>query len=118
METKMKVYSKDFISACILRVSAGSTGPCGGDGGYGGCTLLRFQDQGGTSMGIRSSGDGSMIELYFCGDCERDLLIQALKWAISTYENPPKPGTDLVVTEEDTLQEIESQRLNRQSINN
>ena len=107
MERKV---SKTFISANLLGVEIHHNGSQGGDAGHGGFVKLKFIDKGSTAMDVEIIAEYDNIEaeileekfygataglkidspheitLKFMGDCERDTLIDALKFAIKELE--------------------------------
>lgn len=78
---------EEFYEANCLRVSADTTGYCGGDAGYGGQTSIAIEDLGGTSLEAKADGKG--IYLTVCGDSELSTLykgIRFIKHALEYYE--------------------------------
>ncbi|MGC9451672.1 MAG: hypothetical protein ACP5I4_09510 [Oceanipulchritudo sp.] len=82
---KITTYSKTFDSNNILKVTAGTNVPQGGDTGHGGRTLLRLSNEGFTDWTIRIDGEEypgpGEIELVLGGDCEGDSFAEALEFA-------------------------------------
>lgn len=76
---------REFVDACILEVEVTTNTPCGGDGGHGGRTVVRFIDAGGTDMSeshIKHDGfDAEEVALVLRGDAEARVLAKALIWA-------------------------------------
>lgn len=107
MERKL---TKTFISANLLTLEVNHNGYKGGDAGHGGFVKLKFRNSGSTAMEVNvksgreditftQTGKGGWnpkcevdfkfpeeVILNFMGDCERDTLIEALKFAIEELE--------------------------------
>jgi hypothetical protein len=104
---KIQTYSKTFESNNILKVTAGTNGPQGGDAGHGGRTLLRLVNEGFTDWTIRIDeeefpGPGE-IELILGGDCEGDSFAEALEFAAKVLRaqlGVPFEGVDESANEE------------------
>lgn len=85
------VIKTNQITSCnILRVSAGTSCPQGGDAGHGGITTIKFEDEGGTGWkcivdGIETDSPES-IEIQLFGDSEAATMIEALEFAIETLK--------------------------------
>lgn len=86
----IKIHSKEFISANILEVEAGTNCPQGGDTGHGGRTLFRLIDQASTDIRVKVDGHdipiNDSLEIVLGGDCEHDTFVQALEFALNTYK--------------------------------
>ena len=82
------VYGTTITQACILDVSVGTTGYCGGDTGHGGRTYFKLSNVACTDMHCKivpsQHHDGGVdeIEIEFGGDMELDNFIDALEFAL------------------------------------
>lgn len=74
------LYECEMVSANILQVSVGTTGPKGGDSGHGGRTVFALHDLGSTDMTVIPDETGVTIE--FGGDTELHTFIEALEFAV------------------------------------
>ncbi len=78
---EIQTFSRDIVSANLLRVEAGTNGFCGGDTGAGSRTYIRIEDLGGTDIYVRPTDkydDG--VEIMLGGDCELETMITALEF--------------------------------------
>ena len=88
--TELTTYTRDVVSANILKVEAGTNGFQGGDSGRGGRTYFRIEDNGCTDMTVRSYTDkygSSGFEVILGGDCELETMIRALKFITKVLED-------------------------------
>ena len=85
MPRQFAMLEHEITSANILRVRAGTTGPCGGDSGHGCRTVFELEDASGTDITVSLLAHGVRISLG--GDCELDTFIQALEWAAKSLRN-------------------------------
>ncbi len=87
--TEITTYTRDVVSANILKVEAGTTGYMGGDSGHGGRTYFRIEDQGSTDIQVlpigRHGHEG--FEVFLGGDCELETMIRALKFITKVLED-------------------------------
>ncbi|WP_157581339.1 hypothetical protein [Spongiibacter tropicus] len=86
---KVKLLSKEFTSANILEVEAGTNCPQGGDSGHGGRTLLRLTDQASTDIRVKVDGKeialSDSVEIILGGDCEFETFVSSLEFAVKVY---------------------------------
>lgn len=96
----IQVKSKDIVDLNMLRVSAGTTSPAGGDAGHGGRTFISVEDTGSTSWGARITSrsgrsytigshldpDLKSVEILLGGDAEAKTIVEALRFAADTIE--------------------------------
>lgn len=82
---EVNVYSKEFVSANILKAEVGTTGLCGGDSGHGGRTYFALEDLSGTDISFNTSEN--RIEVYLGGDCELCTITNALKFISGILED-------------------------------
>jgi hypothetical protein len=97
MKTEIRVQLKEFNGANIIRVTAGTNCPQGGDTGHGGRTAFGIKDLGSTDMRISING-GEMygidsFMLVFGGDSEFDTFVDALKFALKTFKKMKESDT-------------------------
>lgn len=91
--SEVEVYSREIWDANVIRVSAGTTGFCGGDSGHGGRTIIGIEDLGSTDLRIRvkthshfgecdtyETEDAEKIEIILGGDAELVTIVKGLKW--------------------------------------
>ena len=104
--SRVHIKTKTICSANILKVSAGTNCPQGGDAGHGGRTYLKFKNEGGTSLEIKINGqefdlsnDGE-FEIILAGDTECETFIDALKFAVATLESQINEEKNEITTEE------------------
>lgn len=93
----VETFSKEIVSACLLKVEAGTNGYQGGDSGHGSRTYISFEDQGGTDIRVQVEGlhnDADKITLVFGGDCELSSIIKALKFVVNVLEDQIKGNED------------------------
>jgi len=81
-----RTKTDEFVNANILGVVAGTTGPKGGDAGYGGRTILQLHDAGSTSWeiwvdGVRVSDYPTTVAIVLGGDAEMETFANALLFA-------------------------------------
>lgn len=86
------VLSDEFVSACILEVTVGTTGRKGGDAGHGGKTFITLKDAASTAMMVSVNGseylrDAGEVTIAFAGDCELENLINGLRFALAELED-------------------------------
>jgi len=95
---EVPIRRRDIEDFNLLRVSAGTTCPAGGDAGHGGRTLVLLEDRGGTSWGVRITShsgqsytigaplnlDLKSVEILLGGDAEADTIAEALEFAAET----------------------------------
>lgn len=82
----MKTYKTTITSANILEVEAGTTGPCGGDSGHGGRTMLRIADAAGTDINVTWDENNKDLLIELGGDAEMSTFIGALEFALDVYK--------------------------------
>jgi len=87
MKDSKKIY-QEFISACAIGVSLEHNGYKGGDSGHGGFVKIEIENLTCTDMSLNGR-ETEKFELLFSGDCERDVLISALKMIVKELENNP-----------------------------
>ena len=82
-------FSREVISANIMKVEAGTNGYQGGDGGSGCRTYFRIQDLGSTDIHARALGlyGDEGLEVTLGGDCELSTVITALKFITKVLED-------------------------------
>lgn len=85
MPRQFAMLEHEITSANILRVRAGTTGPCGGDSGHGCRTVFELEDASGTDIEVQVLDRGVRISLG--GDCELETFIQALEWAAKSLRS-------------------------------
>ena len=83
------MHERVVVSANMLRVRVGTTGPCGGDSGHGCRTVLELADASGTDIEAQLVEGGVRISLG--GDCELYTLIESLEWAAETLRKAAWP---------------------------
>src|ERR1700674_3511688 len=85
MAISIVTRTQQFTDAAMFEVEVGTTGECGGDGGNGGRTYLRFKDQGGSDFTpiVVAAGE---VELRFGGDAELRNIIKALRFAADVLD--------------------------------
>ena len=88
MPRQFEILEHEITSANILRVRAGTTGPCGGDSGHGCRTVFELEDASGTDIHVQVLDRGVRISLG--GDCELETFIQALEWAAKSLRTQGK----------------------------
>lgn len=71
---------KDFIGACMLRVTVKTTGFCGGDSGHGGRSEIVLSNCGGFCFN-GSDNESDQIAIRCAGDAELEMLSDALVFA-------------------------------------
>ena len=79
-----KLSGKQLVSANILGIHAGTTGPQGGDWGHGSRAYVKLKDEGGTGWLIRVDGEvfqPTEIEILVGGDSELETFKNALFFA-------------------------------------
>lgn len=97
-ESELELNEKRFISCNILKVSVGTTGLMGGDGGHGGRTILTIFDEASTSLRysvlrhkeingkcspVRTKiQDVDGISIILSGDTELETFYTGLKFAV------------------------------------
>jgi len=82
----IKTVTKELTSANILRMTAGTNTPQGGDAGHGGVTVFSLEDIAGTGWDIEIITDSEVISidqpkkiiLKLYGDCEAETFTRAL----------------------------------------
>ena len=87
--TEITTFTRDVVSANILRVEAGTNGYQGGDSGHGGRTYFRIEDESSTNMKVNTYVDKygcSGFEVFLSGDCELETMIRALKFITRVLE--------------------------------
>ena len=91
----IEIASEEFMSANILKVSAGTNTPKGGDTGAGGRTYIKLKDEASTDLRVRVKGrldgdyyfdDVDEIELILGGDTEANTFIDSLEFALKTLK--------------------------------
>lgn len=95
--TDISTYTREVVSANILKVEAGTTGYRGGDTGHGGRTYFRIQDAASTDMEIHTYVDKhgcKGFEVFLGGDCELETTIRALKFITKVLEEESKEVFD------------------------
>ncbi len=104
--SRVKIKTKTISSANILKVSAGTNCPQGGDAGHGGRTYLKLKNEAGTSLEIKVNGqefdlanDGE-FEIILAGDTECETFIKALKFTVATLESQVNGEEEEITTEE------------------
>lgn len=79
------MISKTFTSCNILKCSASTNCPKGGDSGHGGRTVLVLEDLASTDMSIEVDNQEAVqaekVKLIFRGDTECETFIKALAFA-------------------------------------
>ena len=80
--TKKVRISEQFEGANILGCTVHHNGYCGGDRGHGGYVTIKFENICGTAM-LLNGKDVESFEFAFCGDSERDTLIDALNFILT-----------------------------------
>ena len=88
--TEITTFTRDVVSANILRVEAGTNGYQGGDSGHGGRTYFRIEDESSTNMKVNTYVDKygcSGLEVFPGGDCELETMIRALKFITRVLED-------------------------------
>lgn len=86
-DTPVVVSIEEFSSCNVLRVSAGTTCPKGGDSGHGGRTVLILENLSGDfRCGVNGAPPSyaSKIEIVAGGDTEFDTFLQGLEFAVDT----------------------------------
>jgi hypothetical protein len=89
-QREVPTLTKQFHTACILEVEAGTNGAFGGDSGHGSRTYLRFKDLGSFDIRAKASVDGKELQIVFGGDFELQEIQSALLFAaeaIGTLNN-------------------------------
>jgi hypothetical protein len=101
------IRTRHFYGNASIRVSAGTTGRRGGDAGHGGASIFRIESIGGGEFRARvsdshggeiggerleSSSGCLSVEIEAFGDCERNALIDALRYALHVLEEPGASG--------------------------
>ena len=81
---EMRIEKKIFYVGPAFEVQAGTTGYKGGDAGYGSRAYMRCVNAGGSDIEYRVSEDGKELEIVAAGDCEIEMLINALRAAAET----------------------------------
>lgn len=79
------MYSKEIVNACIMKVSVGTTGHCGGDSGHGARTKIRLENIASCDFRINRMEDEfgqEEIEIILGGDSEIDCFIEALEFIL------------------------------------
>ena len=87
--TEITTFTRDVVSANILRVEAGTNGYQGGDTGHGGRTYFRIEDESSTNMKVNTYVDKygcSGFEVFLGGDCELETMIRALRFITKVLE--------------------------------
>lgn len=95
--TELTTYSREVVSANILKVEAGTNGYQGGDTGHGSRTYFRITNEGGTDMSVKPIGDRygfDGFEVTLGGDCELETMIRALKFITKVLEDESKEVYD------------------------
>ncbi len=104
--SKIQLQTKIISSANILKVSAGTNCPQGGDSGHGGRTYFKLEDQAGTCMVVKVNGkefdlsDSGSLEVVLSGDTECETFLDSLKFAVSTLESQLNNRKEKVVVQE------------------
>lgn len=82
--------TKTIENLNVLTVGAGTNCPCGGDSGYGGLTILLFENDASTDMRIELDGitydNINKVQLIFGGDSECETVIQGLRFQLDQLE--------------------------------
>lgn len=95
--TEITTYSREVVSANLLKVEAGTNGYQGGDSGHGGRTYFRIEDDGGTDIHVNPLMDRfgcTGFEVTLGGDCELETIIRALKFITKVLEDESKEVYD------------------------
>jgi hypothetical protein len=97
---KVKVFKKEFVGFCCLKITVGTNTPKGGDAGHGGRTILVIED--GSSCAWEVDVDGQRFDhpnkltIIMYGDDEARRLVEALEFAVKVLkmqmEDNPKEG--------------------------
>jgi len=91
-------YQRDILSACELKVEAGTNGLKGGDGGHGSRTFIRLEAFGGADIEVQKTKDESGydngVELRFTGDAELINIIKGLKFITHVLEDQIDNGDE------------------------
>ena len=90
MKDSKKIY-QEFGGICDIGVSLEHNGYKGGDASHGGFVKIEIENLCLMSMSLngREVDQGETFELLFSGDCERDVLISALKMMVKELEDNP-----------------------------
>ena len=93
----LELVEAEYTSAPLLQVTVGTNAPQGGDSGHGGRTLLRFEDLGGFDATVLFEGKRfqlSKLEIVCGGDCEAQMIVEALRNAADTLEEQIKDNQE------------------------
>jgi hypothetical protein len=94
----ISTFGASYEICNMLSVEAGTNGFRGGDSGHGSRTYLSFENGYSTDMSVSINGvqfSADKIELMFGGDCELEMVILALEYAVKTLKNQTNLVTDL-----------------------
>jgi len=107
-----KIYECKFVSANILKVSAGTNAIMSGDWGHGGRHYIKLENEEGSTawlLRIKTRGgdiieveDPQSLELLFEGASEMETLYSALKFVLKVFEKEI-PNLECVPQELTTL---------------
>lgn len=89
----VKMTTAEFNDAATFRVSVGTNGYRGGDGGHGGRTVVVLENPHRTDdIKFETSEKGSKLTATFKGDAELRNYITALRWAADQLEAEAGPA--------------------------
>lgn len=79
-----RLYKKEIFDACIINITAGTTGYKGGDAGHGGKTFIKIEDIGGTDIHfeVKQTENEKSLIISLYGDAELNVMIKALEWIV------------------------------------
>ncbi len=90
-------YQAEIQSANILRASAHTNGPQGGDSGHGCQTIIGITDEGGTDMECDWNAEKKSLTITLGGDSELETIIEAFEFIAKSLRaqsiNRPKNAT-------------------------
>jgi hypothetical protein len=91
--TKVRTEATTDDCLCIATYEAGTTGPRGGDTGYGARTYLRFQNDASTDFRIYVDGkqiEADKLEIILGGDQEINVIRGALSFMLGVLDEQIK----------------------------
>ena len=81
--SKIPALSCEITDCCILKVTAGTNGFCGGDSGHGGECFLELYNAAAADMSVSIDGkefaETNQVVISFGGDAELQTFIEALE---------------------------------------
>jgi hypothetical protein len=104
--SKVQIKTKTITSFNIIRVSAGTNCPRGGDAGSGGRTYFKLENQAATSLKVKVNGqlfnisDNGNLEIILSGDAECETFLGALEFAANILKNQFNDQKEEVVSQE------------------